>query len=63
MTDLSLFQQLHNGDLSSSSHLLDLVNRMNLWPKLFRKLVEEEIQSVVPISDEFISSAISNSFS
>ena len=31
MTDLSLLQQLHNGDLRDSSVLLDLVDRMNLW--------------------------------
>ena len=49
MTDLSLLQQLHNGDLRDSSVLLDLVDRMNLWPKLFRKLVEEEINLLFPL--------------
>ena len=33
-----------------ATHLFsDLVNRMNLWPKLFRKLVEEEINLLSPL--------------
>ena len=58
MSELTNLQQFRHGDLSQSSIVLDLVNRMNLWPKIYRRYVEEEILSVVPISDEFVSSSI-----
>ena len=60
MNDLSPLQLFRDGDLSHSIALFDLANRMNLWPKLYRRYVEEEILSIVPVPDEFISKSIND---
>ena len=59
MSDLSPLQLFRDGDLSHSIALFDLANRMNLWPKLYRRYVEE-ILSIVPLADEFISKSIND---